>query len=158
MDFTPYIAPDLYDRHGPDKPGCKACGWGVMPLHFGWDYPIQQRLRRVRERIPLSLPPDEEEVSCQAAWETVVRDFESNMCYHCSIRKHKKKWPILAHLDDLWEKQKVSSFSRFTAEETTKFVTGFSALNSVLKSVLCFVYPNATTQEAYSKQVINFTT
>jgi len=89
--FTPYT------RHSM-RGICKLCSRDGISLKIAWDYPMQRRIRRVMRRIDPFSPPDEEEICYQAAWDMVVKDYASGLCFPCCVRRHKKTWPFLADL------------------------------------------------------------
>jgi len=89
--FTPYVVPNILE-------GCKTCASTITPLRFCWDYPWLRQLRRVKERMDISSPPDEEETRYQDAWEMLVTDSSSGRCLTCCVKKNKKRWPFLVDL------------------------------------------------------------
>jgi hypothetical protein len=75
---------------------CKSCSGRLTRLDLAWDIPMQIRICRAKRRMDPSSPPDKEEIPYQAAWDTVVKDYASGLCFPCGVKRHKKKWPILA--------------------------------------------------------------
>jgi hypothetical protein len=91
VQFVPYT--------GPTTRGfCKSCSWRLTRLDLAWDISMQTRIYRAKERMDPFSPPDEVEIRYHAAWDTVVKDYASGLCFRCGVKRHKKKWPFLADM------------------------------------------------------------
>jgi hypothetical protein len=89
VQFVPYTKPE-------NRESCKSCSWRLTRLDLAWDIPMQIRILRVKRRMDPFSPPDKEEIRFLAAWDTVVKDYASGLCFRCGVKRHKKKWPFLA--------------------------------------------------------------